>query len=305
MSENESNVAAAIDAVERLHTPRPIGLDGQVVALPKGMQVVDLKPHLDARRERPERTKGTAKLTTLVSFIDHVRRFADRDSAVFAIDSRTAPKLVAVFDYHEEHSRPEGAPTSVVERGGPRFGEHRAEYAFPLSDAWKAWNALTGKWLPQADFAAFLEERIGDVVAPEMLGDKTVEVARELRIGLAGADDLMTLSRGLSVRVDAKVTQAVNLSSGESTIGFEETHRNEHGGPVRVPSGFAVSIPVFRFGAPYAVVARLRYRIANGAVVWAIQLQRADECFDHAFTEACDEVRVATSLPLFFGTPEA
>ncbi|UJR81459.1 DUF2303 family protein [Sandaracinus amylolyticus] len=308
-SEQQGDVRAAIEAVERLATPKVCEVDGiadgELVVIPKGMEIVDLKPQIDKRRERPERKKGTAKLTTLAAFCGFVRRFADDESALFAVDNRKAPKLLAVFDYHHSNARDE-VSGRVVTAGQPRFGEHRAEYAFPISDAWKAWTEIAGKPLSQGDFAAFLEERIVDVISPEKLGEKTLERVAEMHIErLANSIELMVLSKGLSVRVDAKVTQAVNLSTGETALGFEETHRDAGGGQVRVPPAFALNMPVFRSGRFYVVIARLRYRVHAGSITWTVQLQRADEAFDDAFAEACDEARIATELPLFFGTPEA
>ena len=211
------------------------------------------------------------------------------------MDDPRAPRLIAVLDYHEQTAA-----------GAPRFGAHRTEYAFPLSDEWKAWSSIVGKELSQAAFAEWLEERIADVMNPEGLGVGTLELAQALGIQLAGPTALLALSRGLSVRVDQKVTQAVNLSTGEASIGFEETHRDKDGGgPLKVPGGFAIALPVFRNGETFSVVARLRYRVREGAVLWRIVLHRADAVFDVAFREACAKAETETGVPLFYGQPEA
>ncbi|MDE8453326.1 DUF2303 family protein, partial [Klebsiella pneumoniae] len=81
----------------------------------------------DQYRTNPLRRAGTATMLSLDSLIDHVNRFKDADTVVFADDSRSAPSMTAVLDYHRA-----GAS------GDPRFGKHRSLYAFPLSDEWKA-----------------------------------------------------------------------------------------------------------------------------------------------------------------------
>lgn len=310
--ENESNAQAIIDEVKRLHEPIDLGrLDsdddvdriGDLLVVPDGMTVVDTKPFRDARLDRPERRAGLAKLTTLDSFIKHVTRFADDDSAIFADDTPTAPKLLAVYDYHEGNARSEDG--TIVE-GEPRFGKHRASYAFPVDEAWTAWTKLSAsrEGLDQAELARWLEDRIGDVLAPDSVGTTTREIAEKFGIELAGPSTLLTLARGIAIRANTSVRQAVSLQTGETQVSYEETHE-KGGGAQTVPGGFAIGIPVFRSGASYQIAARLRYRIANGTIRWFVQLHRTELTFEHAFVEACSHVADETKLPLFYGSPEA
>lgn len=315
IDKNSSEAQAAIEVMRELHQPQFLALAGDLevdepalMAIPKGMSLVDLKPYQDARRERPERIQGTARLTTLDSFIEHVKRFADPESALFAIDDPKAPKLLAVFDYHESHDRPKGEgehPASVENRGDARFGAHRAEYAFPLSDEFVAWRSVADKALTQAQFAEFLEDRLVDVVAPEEAFTSIRDLAAQLGIELAGPSVLLTLSKGLAIRVDQKVANVINLSTGEAQLHFEETHATKDGGSLKVPNGFAVAIPVFRGGVRYQIGIRLRYRVHNGAITWRLLPQRIEVVFADAVGEAAVEARMLTGLPLFFGTPES
>lgn len=293
---NTHDVQAAIDAVERLHEPKLMQLvdsdeiEQDLLIVPKGMEVRDLKPFHDTRRERPERRIGTARLTTLGSFIAHVKRFADEHTAVFAVDDPAKPRLVCVYDYHEK---------SAI--GLPRFGAHRAEYAFPLDDAWKRWTQLGP--LTQAELALLLEDRIQDVLLPDDAGTSALELAQSLQIKLAGPSELLAVSRGISIRSETKVRQAVNLRTGETQVSFDETHGGD--GSVVVPGGFALGIPVFRAGAIYKVLARLRYRMHGGAIAWGIALHRTEIVFEHAFLEALMHVERETMAQVFRGLPES
>jgi hypothetical protein len=148
----------------------------------------------DNVRDTPRFRRGTAALTTLDSFIGHVIRFGDDDTVVFANDDRRAPKLTAVLDYHRADDE-DGL-------GEFRHGKHRSTFAFPLSDEWKAWNEKNGTVMSMADFALFLEDRIGDIA---IAGDEFPEdVERFININ-GGADriadfaTLVELSRGLTV----------------------------------------------------------------------------------------------------------
>lgn len=297
---DEGNAAAVIAMVRDHVRPTTIQLESdeeggeRIVAVPTGLRLESLKRFEDERRTHPERRAGTAELTTIQSFADHVKRFADDHSAIFAVDDRNAPELIAVLDYHEKTAD-----------GQPRFGHHRSRYRFPLSDEWKAWNAINGKTIDQAALAAHLEDHLDDVIDPAAVGETVETFAKRHGIALAGAARLQELARGLQVRVDRRVANIQNPSTGEARVYFEETHTDDVGGELKVPGGFALGIPVFRGGDLYQVPARLRYRVSKGAILWSIALHRTDRVFDHAFDGACSLVEEDTGLPVFHGRPEA
>lgn len=264
-----------------------------ILVLPAGKTAQGIKKFLDEYRDRPERREGTATLTTLDSFIEHVNRHKDDNSAVFVDVANTKdPKLVAVIDYNEAGPKAQA-----------RFRRHQAIYQFPVSDEWKAWTGCKDQ-MAQAAFAEFLEERIVDIMDPSAVGKAAKEFADTVGIKLAGPSRIMELSRGLSVRVNSKASNAINLSSGEGQVSFEETHQGQDGGPINIPGGFVIGIPVFRNGAPYSIPVRLRYRVQGGAVVWWFSLQRVDRVWDDAVGEAASAAKDKTGLPVFFGRPE-
>jgi uncharacterized protein YfdQ (DUF2303 family) len=283
--------AGKMAASEVVKVPRGDGSQASVLVLPEGREVHDIKPILDSYLPAPERKRGTAQLTTIESFIAHANRFKGTNSAVFADDNPDAPKLLSVIDYHEASA------------GSPRFCEHRGSYAFPVSDEWKAWKAIHDKELTQIKFAEFLEDRIGDVTAPGKAGEGVWGFVEQLGLPLATAAELLELSRGLTVNVDHRVANHTNLSTGEGRVHFETEHKDASGAQIKVPGGFALSIPVFRNGVKYKIAVRLRYRVSGG-ITWRCMLYRTDLTFQDAFGEACKRVQDETSLPVFTGKPE-
>ncbi|QQR69082.1 MAG: DUF2303 family protein [Alphaproteobacteria bacterium] len=276
--------------------------DGQtheVMILPQGQSVASIKPLLDEYRAAPERRQGTAHLDTLDSFIAHVNRFKDDDSVVFANISTIKPSILAVLDYHCRGAK-----------GSPRFGRHRASYACPLSEQWGEWGASNGKKMSQVDFAAFIENRIEDVIPPPDLdpkedADKSLtDLSRLLGGKFAGPHGLMELSRGISINESAKATQAVNIASGEATLQYTSEHQDGQGQRIQVPNLFLIAIPVFNGGDLYRIPVRLRYRLAGGSVSWFYEMYRKDKVFDHAFREICQGAEKGTALPLLYGSPE-
>jgi uncharacterized protein YfdQ (DUF2303 family) len=298
MAEANSEVSAMFTAIEHLAATEVVSVargtsdEARMLVIPKTKQVLDLKSYLDTRREHPERRTGTARMTTVESFVDHVKRFADEHTVVFACDEAKDPLLEAVLDYHRTGST-----------GTPAWCAHRTLYRFPLSDEWYAWTSepLT---FDQRAFAEFLEDRIADVLDPAEAGEQVTAFAANLGIALASPPALLGLSRGLSVHVDQKVVQHINIASGEVQLQFEEQHQTPGGGQLKVPGGFAIGVPVFRGGAYYSLAVRLRYRISGGAVKWTLLPMRADLVFRDAINTAIKQVSDALGLPVLRGRPE-
>lgn len=270
-----------------------------ILVLPKGKEIKSIKPFLDEYRAQPERRKGTAALLDLESFIKHVNRFKDKDSALFANNSRTEPSITSVYDYHEAGEYAVAAP---------RFGQHRGVYKFPLSDEWNTWQKFAGSKnaMSQKDFAAFLENQIADVVPAQdnILNQNIKDLVDLLGGDFASPSTLINLSRGMEVNEGMKVKQNVNLSTGETVLHYTSEHQDASGAPLKVPNFFLIAIPVFVNGDRWQIAVRLRYRIASGSIVWFYDLYRDDKVFETAFEEAVLKTAEKTGVPLFIGTPE-
>lgn len=294
--ERELNDAAAvINAVERLSEGELISLPSAgapaILVLPRGKRVASLKALADEWRNVPERIIGTAKLTTLESFIEHVHRFKRPSTAVFANDD----ELIAVYDYHE----------GAAESRAPAADncQHRARYAFPYSKEWCAWHAVHGRELQQKPFAEFIEEHVQDISAP-----KDTDADRwfgELGFTLASPSTMLGLSRGLAVRVESEAVSRPNLSTGEMEVSYKEQHADSTGQPLKVPGGFMLQIPPFENGPLYRIPARLRYRVSGGKVLWTVMLYRSDAVRRDAIQDAARNVADKTQTPVFRGYPEA
>lgn len=268
-----------------------------VLVAPMGAQIVSAKRFVEEWAERPARRHGTARLETCESFIDHVKRHACETSVVFA--SETPPCLTAVYDYNEPGPESQGENLA-------RFGRHRAQYACPLSEEWRAWTGIAGAKMNQSGFAELIEQRIADVLDPAQAGEGAQRFAAQLGVRLATPAVLMSLSRGLALTVNQRVQNAVNLASGEGQIAYVVEHQNsETGQPLTVPGAFLLALRVFDRGAAYQVPVRLRYRAAEGKVTWTVELYRADRCLADAFAGVCKQVSEGTGLPLFMGAPES
>lgn len=248
-------------------------------------------------RGKPITRVGVAQHTRLDSFIAHVERFKAPNSAIFAIDDPAAPKLTAIFDYH-----PEGADNAWA-----AFGKHRAVYAFPLSEEWKAWSKANDTVMSMSDFAAFLEDHIVDVVADaKPTSPAAIDFISKVGGDIAGPSKLIEIARTLQVNEASTLREARNLSTGEAEVVFQSQHFDATGAKLVLPNLFMICIPVFARSADYwQILARFRYRKSGEGIKFWFELWRIDLVFEQAFEQACNTVVTATALPLFVGTPES
>lgn len=298
--------------VEGRHFARIGTINGPEGAIPVvlkpggGYEPVPLKL-FDEYSDAPQFRRGTARMTSLDSFIHHLNRFGDQDSAVFANDSRTSPSLTAVLDYHRTDTL-NGEEQPRV-HGDYRHGRHRTEFAFPLSEEWKAWIESDGTAMSMVEFALFLENRIGDIALVEDAVPESAQRFVEVNGGpqrIADYGKLVELATGLRINEDSVVEEAVTLSSGEGRLRLSNEHTAQVGqSTITVPTMFFIAIPVFRNGVFYRLPARLRYRKTPTGLKFWYDLWRSDKAFDDAFGEAVARVDTETEAQVFYGTPEA
>ncbi len=298
-----SAVALIADLAQKAHEAQLLniptnglepGLPATVPALfdPKSGGVASLKRAIEDYRLAPRAREGKALALTLASFIALVDRHMDDDSAIFADTRWPSPKLVAVIDYHT--AGPDHAP---------RHGRHRVVYEFPITDEFKAWQTANGFVMPQAEFAAFLEEHAAELASPTD-GERS-EFERLFSEAFATPSEVLRLSRDLEVFVGARVKRQERLSSGERTVEFVEEHSTANGEKVTIPGIFMVSVPAFVDGEPVRIPARLRYRLAGSDIKWFFQLYRWEFWLRERVQQDLAAVGEATGAPTFEGLPEA
>ncbi len=287
------------------------GVEAIAVLKPNGSVEKMTADFFDDYRPHPKRREGTASFTRIESLIDHVNRFSSPESALFAIDDMTKPRLTAVLDYHERVNEPVsiGAVTHN-EEAKPAFGVHRATFAFPLSPEWLAWNAMNKKAMDNIDFAEFLEDHFVEVAyvhANTVLHEDIDKLLGAYgRASLGTPNSLFALTEGLTIAEHVVVGAHTKLANGASqlTIKTEQTGAvNARGETVEVPAAFIINIPIFAHGEPQQIAVRLRTR-TTGGLKFFYELWGIDRVFERAFSEACHKASDLTGLPLFYGTPE-
>lgn len=318
---NGDAIAAIKDLVERLIPERVVTVGAPDTPPESALTFLLRHPALiaesltsavDARRPTPRDRRGTVVLTGLQSFIDYVNRMKEPNTVLFADNANRS--ITAVFDYHDPLNEPmEGLERGDVvyvplDDGQPRWGRSRAHFAFPFSTQWTAWAEANEKPLDQGKLAEHIEENILDVANitdPAAIPSASIrEVIENLTLRLGGTKDLIQAARGFRVHATEQVAAAVNLSSGEVSITYDQSHTQagESPGKVTVPTAFILSIPVFHGDPnPEGLLVLLRYRKDGPAVKWTYMVYSMKSTLDRTFRSACDKIRNQVALPLFYG----
>lgn len=278
------------------------------LAVPAGYELKDITPLIDKFRTAPKQRAGTTELRDLASFIAWTNRHKDDGSVVYAFDDMAQASLTAIIDH--DHSGPE-----VIDDGDcpARFGRHRGVYKFPLSREWQEWNKVSRQPMKTSDFAAFIERRVGDVVAPPLGADgrslavrdpEILKLANDLGKKFATPAELVKLAQGIEINVDATAKIQINRDTGEHFVEYSEAN-GQGVERIKPPNAFLIAIPVVNNGPPVLMGVHLRYRPVSGTVVWTLELHQPERVFETVFAAALDEVFTDTGLqPLRGVAPE-
>lgn len=277
----EAGVHAA-DATTRL---LELGAEKVPVAIvPNTMSAFILEEALalsDARAPAPRRKLGVSTHEELESFIAHANRHKDPDSVVFANVAKT--QLVALYDYNR----------AGVD-GAPRWGQHRAIYVCPLSKQWQTWKALDGKRQAQVAFGDFVEANMRDLASPS-------QASGAIPNDMPAPADVLQMARDLRVLTNATYTRKIDRTTGEGELISKTENKTD---ATKIPRAFLLQLPVFEGGELYAVEARLRFEMADGAPFFTFVLFEVERIVRDAFGSLRKQVAEGTGLPFFAGTPE-
>ena len=148
----------------------------------------------------------------------------------------------------------------------------------------KRWLEASGRYLAQQDFAEFCELNLGCFSIPDSA--TILEIAQTFQA--QSTVDFSSAVRLANGAIKLKREERINATAGERA-------------DIAIPEQLTVAMPIFKFGKAYAVKARLRYRIVEGAVKLSVLLVDPEFAIQHAFKEVVDEVCSLLELPVYYG----
>jgi uncharacterized protein YfdQ (DUF2303 family) len=240
----------------------------EFLVTPKGSDVRELTDEHELKVTTPRYIKQAVTLQSHDSLIDYVTLYKSANTLLFADIADNA--IVAQIDYH--------APDKASNLA------HRARLAFPFSEEWKLWTGISGRLMPQLEFARFIEENAADVRAPS-------------------AADLIESVRDLQAHRKVNFTKAVRTSSENESFEYSDETKASTKGGIEIPSKFKLGLPVY-FGEPEAeLFAFLRWKIdaEAGGLTLGIQLHRAEHVRQAVFRQIVLSVTERTQCAAVFG----
>ena len=259
---------AAIRAA-RMADPRFTGTDGrEYLALPVNFALHEIKDQ--ARLDPIPRARVT--VDDRASLVAYANRFKDARSLLIAdFDKLT---IVAHLDWH-----PHNTHDAFGHSGADA---HTVTLKLRLSEEFARWNEMAGKFHPQADFAAFLEENSADIAMPE-------------------AATMVEISRDLEATSGQVFKSSVRLENGDRAFRFETDTRAVN--QVTIPTRFELLIPIYNGEAPIQLTARFRWRAGGGGAQLGFEWHRVEYQRRAHFAEIATLAADETGLPVFAGRP--
>lgn len=279
-------------------------VDGKPVAFSKAREssLESIKPYIDQLKLVPDRRNGTAVITEVSSFINHVNLYQLPESALFAsykLDGNNLnAKIQVIYDYNERTYTEGIEATAAMMR-------HRAEYNFPLSNQLKAWMSKNGTFMSQEDICYFIEDNIYDIVHPT---EEDQIFISDLKPTMGDTIEVLEMARALRVNISEDFEDVIDEKNGLRSVKFTRNAvgRKADGNIATVPNFFVIRIPLFNGSEAVRILVRIKFKKTSDGnkVSWMYELYRLDRFLEASFKETCEKICAETMLPMFYGTPE-
>ena len=272
--ENQDLAATLLKAGAASVDVRSIGDRGIPFAVvPSGYGSADLEHFLPV----PVRKRGAIVTSDSPSFIGYLNKHSDADvSMIYAdIDSeKSRCILVGVIDDHS--------------KTGAQWRNHTCTFAPKQAVEWGRWLSRNKMEMKQADFAAWLEDNLPDIAAVD---------------GMPSGADMLGMALAFEANYDKRFKSKTNLQSGGVQFEFVDDETKDTRTTMKAFERFTIGIPVFDGSvSAYPLEARIKYRVADGAVKFWYELIRPDRVFKTAVMDELAAIQAGTSLQIISGT---
>lgn len=229
---------------------------------------------LERTNASPSRTQAHVVLTTLTDHIAYIKAQQDESSqntVLFA--DRHQLRFHTILDYHQQDT--------------PRWLDHTLTTMLALSKQLQTWLTKAGTWMPQEQFAEFLDENLGDIQEPT-------------------PTTVLDFVECLQCTRNEKFRSALNQTTGEVQFVWEKANSTED--RTNIVRDFTLGIPVWHRGDNIAIKARLQHRIketeGKAGVNFRFKLEHLERIQDTLWEEAITKLRteLADHATIYEGT---
>lgn len=244
------------------------GLSFAVASTPDRGPVVspiDYRDHLEDHA--PLRRPGTRHVAELESLFEELaRRPLFEHSTLWASPSNNV--VTVIYDDHTNDRA--------------RHREDRLNLVLHADDDWKAWHALSGKYLGQEEFGDAVEELLHSVVSPDHA-------------------DLMEIIESIRVSTGSQFESGIRRADGAQTLSYREDQTTSAGRSrdLEVPQTIRLKLRPFA-GIPqwYEVDAWFRIRVTSGQLRLAIKLKPTRPILEAAWDDLRAAITEKTERPV-------
>lgn len=242
--------------------------DRKFIVTPIESQVKDVSDEHGLFVDKPRYIKQAVTLQAKDSLVEYVNKFKNEDSSLFADIQASA--IVAAIDYHAAAQAEHLA--------------HRATLGLAFSEEWNLWKGISGRLMPQLEFARFIEENGADVRAPD-------------------AASLLESVRDLQAHRRVNFTKAVRTSSDNENFEYTDESKALTKGGIELPTKFKLGLPVYFGEAETEVFAFLRWKIEpeDGGLSLGIALHRLEHVRQAVFKQIVLDIADRTGCAVIFG----
>ena len=262
----------------------PTGVQGLSIAhyaVPKGVEVKEIKVDLENLLAAPRATRAHAKLAGPADFLAYVARHALPNTVVWCDFNPQSFKLkfTAVIDEHALST--------------PAWRRHTAELDPMMSSEWKVWkDTWDRKSMPQTPFAEFLQEN----------AEAITSTADSAKAGFPTALQMLAMATNFVHNEERSLKSSVRLNSGGVRLTYIADADKGTTDEMAMFERFQIGIPVFHGAGAWAIDARLKYRNNSGKLSFHYELVRADRVHQAAAEALIESVRSGLgAVPLIFG----
>ena len=243
-----------------------------------GSHVIDVRDQIQRTKDHPLRKTGAVTLTQHDSFVEYLGKHALPETELWAdIDH---DRIVAVINAHS------GYAEDLDTEGAAGWGDHRATLQLVTTQDWRDWTDNSGKFLPQTEFAEFVEQHLPNFLRPS-------------------AADMLELAQTIKGSTKASFESSKRVKSGETAIEWREETTATAGkkGTIDIPDTIELGMQVYEGGDAYRLTARFRYRIGAGQLVLGYVLERAGDVKRDAFGQVVQQVAADAERDVWHGKP--
>lgn len=212
------------------------------ITVPAGAdyRVIDLEQYL----ELPTSKRGVYLPADVDSFVQYVKRHHDKERTTIWVHPESG-HIAAILD--------------DVSPDAPAWRRHRVELRLRMTSEWRYWLEQNNRMMSQEDFAEHIEGGLTEIHEPD-------------------AAVMLEIAQTFHATTHAQFRSSTRLHSGEQRLQYDEEVKAAAGtaGDLTVPTTLKLAISPFVGEEPYAVAARIRFRLNAGRLTLGYRLDRPE-----------------------------